>query len=252
MIEPFIYFSTLKDMLRPKKVLVWIVVSLLLCVIGKTMAKVGGVTTAESSYVQLSTMFVHHLLALVAAIFSAAVISQEVEQRTIVYLLTRPVPRWKLLVFRTLAACTAVFLVTAVATVFVSLASYSSPANKFIANDLLAIGLGAFAYTSLFVLVSLMLNRSMIFCLLFAFGWETSIPNIGGNMQYLSINTYIQKISQLPAAVGATDPNQATGGELELSRMVAWIVLAGIVAFCLGLGSFWFTHFEFSAREDAE
>ena len=45
--------------------------------------------------------------------------------------------------------------------------------NPYLLRDLTAVAVGALAYGTLFVLVSLIINRSMVVCLLFAFAWET-------------------------------------------------------------------------------
>ena len=49
-------------------------------------------------------------------IFGTGVVSREVEQKTIVYLLTRPVARWRILLMRYLAAVTAITLTVWLAT----------------------------------------------------------------------------------------------------------------------------------------
>src|SRR5262249_46262128 len=43
-------------------------------------------------------------LVILAVIFATGAVSQDVEQRTIVYLLTRPVPRWRILIAKFLAS----------------------------------------------------------------------------------------------------------------------------------------------------
>src|SRR5579862_3859182 len=101
--EAYIFSSTLREFLRPKRILPWLGVAAIICWIALMFHRIDPHSTRRDSYVLLSAAFVFRLLPLAAAIFSTAIVAQEVEQRTIVYLLIRPVPRWKLLIFRTLA-----------------------------------------------------------------------------------------------------------------------------------------------------
>jgi ABC-2 type transport system permease protein len=211
--------------------------------------------TTEDAYSNVSAIFVYHILALASAIFTTAIISQEIEQKTIVYLLTRPVPRWKLLLLRYLASAIVVSLIGILCAVFASVGSYHGLAsNPLLLKDCAALIMGAFAYGALFLVVSLMFNRAMIICLLFAFGWETAVPNMPGQMYYLSIYSYLQGIAQHPSAgnnkllallVGGAGDNTLTAG-ISYGVMVAFVVALAV------LGAWWFTNFEYLPREDAE
>ncbi len=211
--------------------------------------------SAQEAYSRVSSIFVYHILALVSAIFTTAIISQEVEQRTIVYLLTRPVPRWKLLTLRYAASVIVVAFVGILCAVLSSIGAYHGfGSNPLLAKDCAALVVGACAYGALFLLVSLMFNRAMIICLLFAFGWETAVPNMPGEMYYLSIYSYLQGIAQHPSAgdnrllallIGGNADNTLTAG-------TSYFVMAALVVALIALGSWWFTTFEYLPREDAE
>ncbi len=252
--ETYIFTSTLREFLRPKRILPWVFVALAAYWIAFLFHRVDPTSSKQDAYVLLSSTLVFRILALAAAIFSTAIVAQEVEQRTIVYLLTRPVARWKLLVFRTLAAITVVFGVSAVTAVAVSLASYGS-GNPLLYRDLAALAAGSAAYVSLFVFVSLLMNRSMILCLLFAFIWETSVPNVPGNLYRVTITSYLSSIAQKPTPQTSSGPMNALGGLLGVNTIepaTAWFVVALITAASLAAGAYWFGHFEYIAREDAE
>ena len=110
------------------------------------------------------------------------------------------------------------------------------------------------AATGLFVLVSLWINRSMIVNLLFAFGWETMIPNLQGDMYYLSIYKYLETISQRPS-LAEPGPLSALAAQLSVNTMnlsTAWIVLTALTVACMGGAAWWFTRFEYVPREDSE
>jgi ABC-2 type transport system permease protein len=201
-------------------------------------------------------MLVFRIVALASAIFTTAIISQEVEQRTIVYLLTRPVPRWKLLLIRYLASVLVVGVLGVIGALLTSWGAFGSlGGNDLLGKDVMALLVGAFAYGALFLFISLIFNRAMLVCLLFAFGWETSVPNMPGSMNSLSILTYMQAIAEHPAS---QDQSKLLGiasgalGDNTIPPDRAWGILVGIIIVMLALSAWWFTHFEYVPREDAE
>lgn len=256
----FVFQSAFAEFFRAKRVIVWIIVAIAIYAAAIAYVRLGG-AEAEDAYATLSSLLVFRLLPLASAIFSSAVLSQEIEQKTIVYMLTRPIPRPVFLTMRTLASALSVFVVTSIAAVALALAVYGSsgPSNHFLWRDLVAIAVGSLAYGSLFVLLSLLVNRAMIISLLFAFAWETSVPSMPGSVYLMSISTHLTAIAQRPSS-GA--PAQGRGGVLTvvanalgtntLSPTVGWIAMISLIAFCMIFGAWWFRHFEYLPREDAE
>lgn len=254
MIGSFLYGNTLRDFLRVRRVLPWLVVVVALYALGRVFVRITPHQSLQDAYVMLSSIIVYRLLALAAAIFATAVISQEVEQKTIVYLLTRPVPRPVLLLSRLLAAVTVVALIACLSAVATSYSIFGRWSDL-LSRDLVALIAGAFAYTALFTFVSLMLNRAMIFCLIFAFGWEAAVPNMPGDTYLLSVNSYVTAIGQHPSPGGPENILEKLGGLTSINTIsvgTAWTILILLVAFCLIAGAWWFRHFEYLPREDAE
>lgn len=253
----YLYTSALRDFLRPRRVVGWLLVSVVLGLGAMQWSSMMRGPDAASEYGQITSILTFRLLALASAVFSTAVIAQEVEQKTIVYLLTRPVPRWRLLLGRTLASITAVWLVSIVACVAVSVGVFGGSAgltNPALGRDLLTLGIGAAAYGGLFVFFSLILNRSMLVCLIYAFGWETATPNMGGYLYYLSIYSHLQAIAGHPQPETQFRAMSALSGALggnTIAASTALPALIGFVVFALGLSMWWFTRFEYVPREDA-
>jgi ABC-2 type transport system permease protein len=246
-----------REYLRFRRVVAWIVFALICGGLAYAWRFFIAEPDAAEQYANVSSMLVFRLVALASAIFTTAIISQEVEQRTIVYLLTRPVARWKLLLIRFLASATVVSVLGVMAAVCTSYGAYGKlGGNPLLSGDISAIVAGAFAYGSLFLFISLLFNRSMLFCLLFAFGWETAIPNMPGGMQNLSILTYLQAIAQHPTNDQSNSKMVqllAGMGSVNLTTPDrAWAVLIGLIVVCVFASAWWFTHFEFVPREDAE
>ncbi|RYG48735.1 hypothetical protein EON79_03555 [bacterium] len=250
----FLFGHQLREYLRFRRMAIWILVAIVLVVTTVAFRQVNPSQTRQDTYILLSGIIVFRLLALAAAILATGVVSQEVEQKTIVYLLTRPVPRWKYLLARTGAAMVATFIVSLLAAVAVSLAVYGQLGTMFW-RDVPALAAGSAAYVSLFTLFSLLVNRAMIVCLLFAFGWELAIPNLGGDIYLLSINSYLTAIARHPAPSGGTDLLDilgGLGGTNALSANFAWMLAMGVTLVSLVFGVTWFSKKEYVPRDDAE
>ena len=252
----YVFTASLKDFLRPGRVIVWCLIALVIGIMGRVWVSLGSQAPMET-YGHLASVIVYRFLALVAAIFSTMVVSQEVDQKTIVYMLTRTVPRGQMLLGRTLACMAAVTLISWVGSVFGGLGvmgfqMFSAPGWWF---DFLILGLGAAAYSTFFVMVSLMLQKAMVFSLLFAFGWETFVPNMPGDLYYVSFYTYLNSMSKHPKNVGAMPVLDALSGQLTgnlVSPVVAGAVLAITAVALMAAGMWWFTRFEFVPREDGD
>ena len=113
MIVPFQFL--LRDALRFRKMFVWILLALVAFLLAsfwqKAFASDAHITETDR-YINVVNLLVFRLLPLASAIYSTMILSQEVEQKTIVYLLTRPIERWKLLVGRWGATVTAVIIIS--------------------------------------------------------------------------------------------------------------------------------------------
>lgn len=257
--ESYLYLSSLREFMRFKRTVIWIVMGLVGLLLGSLWHRLSESSTPTDQYTTVTGILTFHVLALASAIFTSAVVSQEVEQKTIVYLLTRPVARWKILLFRFLASVTAVAILSIFGVLCVSFGVYGNKlfSNALLLNDLLAVLFGAFAYGALFLLLSLLLNRSMIVCLLFAFGWETSVPRMPGEMYRLSIYSHLEAISQHPGLStdsGSPIANIISGGlgSNIIAPSTAYAILVILTVSLAAVSMMWFSRFEYVPREDAE
>jgi ABC-2 type transport system permease protein len=251
----YLYTSSLKEFLRFKRVWPWLGLSVIGMILSIVWPMLSPNSTPADVYTSTSGMLLFHVLALSSAIYTTAVVSQEVEQKTIVYLLTRPIPRWELLTFRFLASVTVVAILGVFGVVLVSVATYHGNflSNPLLQKDMVAMIFGAFAYGALFLLISLLMNRAMILCLLYAFGWEVLVPNMPGEMYRLSLYSYISAIGEHPASgggavafgSGALSTNVLTAGS-------AYVTLTLFTAILVAVSAGWFTRSEIVPREDAE
>ena len=122
--------------------------------------------------------------------------------------------------------------------------------------DMATIVAGSFAYGALFLFVATLLNRPMIYGLVYAFGIESWVSNIPGKFQYLSIMTYIKaltphtKLGQEPSGVVQAIAGAAPTDVISKTTSVIILVVLTLsfVACACGI----FSNFEYVPREDAE
>lgn len=253
----YLYFSSLREFLRARRIAPWIALGLMGLALAAAWPYLNPRGNSTDRYTTVSSMLVFHVLALASAIFSTAIVSQEVEQKTIVYLLTRPVARWQLLTTRYLAASTVVALMGLLGALLVSAGVYHEGflANPLLRKDLIALVFGAFAYGALFLFVSLLINRAMLVCLLFAFGWETIVPNMPGEMYRLSVYSHVMAIADRPTSQTTSGGMNFVSGTLSTNLITPGsgsVTLVVMAAALLAVSSLWFTRFEYVPREDAE
>ncbi len=248
-----LFAYALGDYLRPVRLVVWFVIALAALAIASQWHRLSGAMPEDVAYGQLSNMVVYRIVALAAAIFATMVVGAEIENRTITYYLTRPIPRWKLLLARLAAAMLATTLVTLLTLLAVGIGFLGTPWNSpLFWRDAWVVSLGAMVYTALFGLVGLVLSRPLIYSLLFAFGWEMFVPNVSGNLYYLSIFTYLRSLANHPRLEQKGLTALLSGQfQVETAPMGASaIVLVAVLVLALGLGVLVFTHFEFMPKEE--
>lgn len=250
--HPYLFISTLKDMLRPMRIFVWVMLGIILALVALLYSKMSGNSLGIEGYSQLTSMIVYRIVALAAAMFTMTVIAQDIEQKTIVYTLTRPIPRPTTLISRALAAIASVTLMSWISLTLIALVilgpGFVTYSEFWL--DMVVMLVGAAAYTALFIFVTLIMNRPMVAILFFAFIWESVVPNIPGDMYYLSINTYMSAMADQSSSGGAAALLQ--GDEVAIPAWVALTVLLGVFATFMTIGCLWFKQFAFLPREDAE
>jgi ABC-type transport system involved in multi-copper enzyme maturation permease subunit len=158
-------------------------------------------TPAQAFGTLMSTAVIHFLVVFVTLFYGTALISEEVEGKTITYLFLRPIPKPKILVGKYLA----LIWISAVLVLPVVLASYcvlylGSDLRAFLedastlALDLGIVFLALAAYGAMFALVGAWLRHPILGGLLYGFGWEGFVSYLPGFTRKLTITHYIQSI----------------------------------------------------------
>lgn len=135
---------------------------------------------------------------LLGMFYGTALIADEVEDKTITYLFTRPVSRGAVLVGKYLAylGCTGLVVLPSVMLVFFLVVPLEggSIGTSFpdLVKDLALLAVGLAVYGALFALVGAWFKRPLLIGLVFIFLWEPIIVFVPGYMKRFTVSYYIQ------------------------------------------------------------
>ena len=143
-------------------------------------------------------LYLHFLLPLIAVFIGSAVIADEVEDRTLPYLLVRPIPRWNIVLSKLVAGwITTGFILFISIILTYSVIMMGSGFKAWITNfpELLTSGgvllLGLMVYVPFFSLLGGLLKRPVLTGILIVFGWEKLVSFFPGNVKLFTIVHYL-------------------------------------------------------------
>jgi len=146
-------------------------------------------------------IYVRFLVPVLGVFYGTSLIADEVDDKTITYLFTRPIQRSAVIFGKYLAylACTVLLLLPSVVIVFflvVPLGRGASVGALFptLLSDLAMLAAGLAAYGALFALVGARIKRPLLVGLVFALGWEPAILIVPGYLKRLTVAYYLQPL----------------------------------------------------------
>jgi len=141
-------------------------------------------------------LFLRFIVPVLGIFYGTALMADEVEDKTITYLFTRPIPRGAVLVGKFLAylACTFLVVLPSVMIVYFLLVPFSQLPATFgsLLVDLGLLALGLAVYGGVFAFVGAFFKRPLVIGLVFAFGWEQVVLALPGYLKQFTIAYYLQ------------------------------------------------------------
>lgn len=188
----------------------------------------GDFTRLDDSVGFISVFGIGLMVPIISLVLGSSTFGELIDDETLVYLWHRPVERWKLALAGAMSAITVAVPLTAIPLTIAALVA-SGDTTVTLATAL-ASSLAAVAYSSLFVLVGLLLRRALIWGLVYLFIWELFIANVGGGSAQLSIRTYPTSVlaSMTDVSIRLADSSVATGIIVSVITAVVAIALASI------------------------
>lgn len=178
----------------------------------------------------LDAMLVRTVLPLVALVMGSAALGSELEDGTAVYLMIKPVPRWRIVGAKMLvaAALTAALVVPSALLSGVLAGGTGSAVLSSTIGFAVAVGLGGSAYACAFVGLSAFTSRALVIGLGYTMIWEGVLAGLLEGTRFLSIRQATLGIAH--GLSGAAPPT----GTLDLGLSLAIVAVATVLAFILG------------------
>ena len=242
------------DLLRPRKVATLVICGLMGPLFG-TLARIAS-GSANAAYGLAVPLAVYSFtLIILSVVFAAGIVSSEMVGKTISYLLTRPIPRYKILLAKWLGATLVVSVATMLSCALTALATYGGDiANSPLRSDLWLIPVGAVAYCSLFTLMSVLSTKPWLFAVAFGFLWEAFVPFLPGDLKTLSVMAQLRALgsdSSFASVPSGMAEMLSMLNQNEIAPASAWNTLAILVAISLIVSCVIFTLGEFVPKDEA-
>ena len=184
----------------------------------------------------LDTLVVRTVMPLVALIVGTAAIGSEIEDGTAVYLMIKPIPRWKIALSKGLVAAglTAALVIPAVVLTGFLIGTQADTTTT-IVGFAVACLVGGSAYAVAFMALSVFTSRALLLGLAYTLIWEGVLAGLLEGTKFLSIR---QATLGLAAALGVDVPGD------PLVPVVSVAVLAVVLVGGFLLASWKLSRFE--------
>ena len=196
------FFS--RNLFRSKRVVLTAVLGLVPVLLAAALLLIPHLTGTE---IDPSALFLHMgqllhlyiLLPLVAALVGSGVVADEVEERTLPYIITRPVPKWHFALSKVISAfiVTGMILTVSLWMTYLVLEGFSGNLVSGVFTLLrvtMVLLFGSLAYVSLFGLLGAAVRRPVLYGLVFAFGWEKIVGHLPMRIKYLTVVKYLNDL----------------------------------------------------------
>lgn len=202
-----------------------IVVAILVRVSGRV-----GPGLDEIGALVLDRLVITTLLPLVALVFGTTAIGAEIDDGTALYLLVKPIARWRIVAAKLLVATGLTAALTA-PTAFVAGAILLADGPGLAVPLGAAVGTaaGAVAYATIFLALSLVTSRALPVGLVYILVWEGILAGLFEGTRVLSVRQYALGIAAAVAAPGSPDPSLLDGATAALLAALA-VGLAALLA----------------------
>jgi hypothetical protein len=146
-------------------------------------------------------IYVRFIVPVLGVFYGTSLIADEVDDKTLTYLFTRPIQRSAVIIGKYLAylVCTVLLLLPSVVVVFflvVPIGRGASIGAMFptLLSDLAMLAFGLAAYGAVFAYVGARLKRPLVAGLVFALGWEPAVLIAPGYLKRVTVAYYLQSL----------------------------------------------------------
>ena len=189
-----------------------------------------GIGGEEVATAIMDRLIVTTLLPIVGLVFGTAALGAELEDGTAVFLLAKPIDRWRIVVAKLIVAVGLSIALVAPASFIAG--AILQPGGTGLSGAIgAAVGtaVGATVYATVFFALSLVTGRALAIGLVYVLVWEGVLAGLLEGIRTLSIRQYTLAISEAISHPGVTDPDRLDVRTALLLAAVA-VVLATVIA----------------------
>ena len=225
---------TLRGLLGRRRMLLMLLLVALPVIVGLIIRLAGGSRDAPEI---LDTLVIRTVLPLVALIVGTAAIGSEIEDGTAVFLLVKPIARWRIALAKLLVAAglTAVLVVPSIVLTGVLVAGAGGEALGVTFGFALAALAGGTAYATAFTALGTVTSRALIVGLGYTLIWEGVVADLLEGVRFLSIR---QATLGLAAAWAGEDTVDAALAPAASALLIAVVIVGAFVVTTTALRRF--------------
>ncbi len=177
-------------------------------------------------------LFIRFIVPVLGVFYGTALVADEVEDKTITYLFTRPIQRGAVMIGKYLAylVCTSLVVLPSVMIVYFMLVPFAQVPASFplLLKDLGILAIGLAVYGAVFALVGAVLKRPLVIGLVFAFGWEQVALLMPGYLRRFTLAHYVQSlVPHAMPADGAAGLLQSVFRDVpSVATALFWLIFA--------------------------
>jgi ABC-2 type transport system permease protein len=186
---------------------------------------------AEVTGTIMDRLVLSTLVPLVALVFGTAALGSELDDGTAIYLITKPIARWRIIAAKTAAAAGLAVVVTAPAA-FIAGAILASGSTGLATAAGYGIGaaVAAVLYAAIFLALSLVTSRALAIGLIYVLAWEGFLAGLFAGTRTFSIRQYALSIADLVAGGSGAASGELLAGGVAIVLSIAILAVALVLA----------------------
>ena len=191
---------TARQLLRRKRSLFILLLALVPVLVAAVYRLTGDQTEPlpiEFATGMLDALVIAAVLPLIALVLGTGALGAEIEDGTAVYLLTKPIARWRIVLVKIVVAAGATIALSLPPAVLASVIVLGGDEAALTPAFAAAAAAGALVYCALFVALSVLTSRALLFGLAYIFIWEGVLPSIFDATRWISVRQYMLGIADL-------------------------------------------------------
>jgi ABC-2 type transport system permease protein len=194
------------------------------------LIRLGSGTRPTALQTSLDGLIVSSVLPLVALVFGSAALGSELDDGTGIHLLTKPIPRWAIVVPKIVVAggLTAVLVVPSTLLSGVLIGGMGSHQTAVTLAFAAAVLIGSFVYSAIFVALGAATSRGLIIGLGYTLLWEGLLSAALKGTQLFSVREYIRGMASAIAPRG--DIQSVVGGAAFVFAAIALVIVTFLAA----------------------